>query len=60
MSVDSIARFVEDKQAERERELGRPLTRSEQLRFRLRWGLIITSPLILIVVVGTIRAIANS
>ncbi len=57
--MNLIARFVEDKQAERERELGRPLTRVEQLRFRLRWALIITSPLIFVVVVGTIRAIAS-
>jgi len=57
--MNHIARFVEDKQGERERELERPLTRAEQLRFRLRWGLIISSPLIFIVVVGTIRAIAN-
>jgi len=57
--MNLIAHFVEDKQAEREKELGRPLTRSEQLRFRLRWGLLITSPLILVVIVGAIRAIAN-
>ncbi len=57
--MNLIATFVAAKQAEREKELGRPLTRSEQLRFRLRWGLFITSPLIFIVMVGTIRAITG-
>ncbi len=55
--MDLIARFVERKQEEREAALGRPLTRQEQHLFRLMWGLLITSPLILLVLVGTIRAV---
>ncbi len=55
--MDLIARFVERQQAKREAALGRPLTRHEQHLFRLMWGLIITSPLILVVIIGSIRAL---
>lgn len=58
--MDLIARFVERQQEKRERALGRSLTRAEQLRLRLRWALVITSPLILIVIVGSIRALMHN
>jgi hypothetical protein len=55
--MDLIARFVERQQAMREAALGRALTPAEQRLFRLMWGLLITSPLILVVIIGTIRAV---
>jgi CHASE3 domain sensor protein len=55
--MNAIVRLVEYMQRRREEKLGRPLSRSEQLRFRLVAALLITSPLIFVVIVGSVRAI---
>ena len=55
--MNAIVRLVEYLQRRREEKLGRALSRSEQLRFRLVAALLITSPLIFVVIVGSVRAI---